>query len=431
MKIKEFKINEHLTLKLEWDNKTYIYVNEELFMHCKYLLLNIPVDEVLLLNDVNSIDDAEVKLDKSLELPETSQDIQIDPETEFWAHCSNLQAWYEYDYDTRLLHRNLAFPLLSRLAKVGDKLAIIALKEEIAERLSSGNETVVEFLINEGYIDYLSHEEQIVSVLNPLEAETILELEQFTSKPFLQAGSWMYFDSGIFIEPQQQFLVRNKSVIALLILWLDRPAKRLPESIGNFKNIEILRYVGENIIELPNSISKLSNLKELSIESETLVKLPENITNLHNLENLRVTSSCLNEIPDSLGNLSKLISLSISSERLINLKLPNSIKNLNKLENFVLSYIFLETFPEFFKSLVNLKKIDITYSHLKELPKYINKLKNLEMLYLRGNKINYIPESIIILENLKYLYINGNNNLDDNSKEILKKLKNKGIDVRV
>ncbi len=45
------------------------------------------------------------------------------PIKEFWGHCSNLQAWAEYGYDTRLLHPNLAFPLLEKLATVGDPIA--------------------------------------------------------------------------------------------------------------------------------------------------------------------------------------------------------------------------------------------------------------------------------------------------------------------
>ena len=40
-----FKVNEHLTLKLE-GNETNIYVNYKKFIQCKYLLLNIPVEKI-------------------------------------------------------------------------------------------------------------------------------------------------------------------------------------------------------------------------------------------------------------------------------------------------------------------------------------------------------------------------------------------------
>ncbi|MHA1105327.1 MAG: leucine-rich repeat domain-containing protein [Promethearchaeota archaeon] len=421
--MKEFQINEHLTLKLERDDKTYIFVNEELFMGCKYVLLNLPVDDTQLLNDINSIDEAEEKLDKSLELLDTNQDIYIDPETEFWAHCSNLQAWAEHSYDTRLLHRKLSFPLLSRLAKAGDQLAVMALKEEIAERLSSGNENVAEFLINEGYIDYLSHEEQIVSVLNPVEAEALLELEQFTGVPFIQAGSWMYFDPGTFIEPTHQFLVRNKSVIALLIYWFDKPAKILPESIGNFKNIEVLRYIGENIIELPKSIYKLKNLRELSVDSEVLVKFPNSVIRLENLESLIIRSPLLCSIPKKISNLKRLKQLSVGS-RIDNI--PDSLSQLKNLESLNLNNNPLKKIPESIYSLENLFQFHIGNTNIKELSESIAMLKNLDVLDIKQIYIKEIPEAVLSLEKLRILFVK-KNNLSEKSIRIIDTLEKRGV----
>ena len=45
METKEFSINEFLKLKLE-KNKTVIYIAGEPFKQCKYLLLNIAVEEI-------------------------------------------------------------------------------------------------------------------------------------------------------------------------------------------------------------------------------------------------------------------------------------------------------------------------------------------------------------------------------------------------
>ena len=67
--------------------------------------------------------------------------------------------WYENDYDTRIIHRNLAFPLLKALTKVGDPLAKRKFKEEIATRLDNSFGSVVEYLIVEGYLHYLTLEE--------------------------------------------------------------------------------------------------------------------------------------------------------------------------------------------------------------------------------------------------------------------------------
>ena len=148
------KINDHLSLRLE-NNKTNIYVGGRLFSQCKYLLLDISKGKSSELKKVESIDEAEAKLNKNMELDHSI----ISPKTEFWGHCSNLQAWYENNYDTRLLHRNLAFPLLRELVKEGDILAKKVFKKEVAKRLESGYPSVVLYLIEEDYLNCLNHKE--------------------------------------------------------------------------------------------------------------------------------------------------------------------------------------------------------------------------------------------------------------------------------
>jgi len=112
--MKEFKINDYISLRLEKD-KTNVYINGEKIIQCKYLLLQDPDDKSLVdEEDFLSIDRLSEKLDKTLELDDSveAQNYQIDSEIEFWAHCSNIQAWAENNYDTQMLHANLSFPLL-------------------------------------------------------------------------------------------------------------------------------------------------------------------------------------------------------------------------------------------------------------------------------------------------------------------------------
>ncbi len=153
----EFIINKHLKLRLEYGN-TNIYVGGRLFKQCKYLLLDIPVTNTTDYNGIESIDEAAEKLDHSMERGKPRK-YHLSPDIEFWGHCSNLQVWYENDYDSRILHRNLAFPLLNALVKVGDPLAKKVFKEEIALRLASGYPSVVQHLINQDYLKYLNKEE--------------------------------------------------------------------------------------------------------------------------------------------------------------------------------------------------------------------------------------------------------------------------------
>lgn len=161
----EFRVNDYLVLKLE-NNRTNIYVGGRLFNHCKYLLLNIVRKEFKEHDEIESIDEAAERLDDSMH-GIGFQKYHVSPETEFWGHCSNIQAWYENEYDTRLLHRNLAFPLLEALIKAGNPLAKKALKEEIAQRLESGYPSVVMYLIKQNYLDYLTQEELNTIFENP------------------------------------------------------------------------------------------------------------------------------------------------------------------------------------------------------------------------------------------------------------------------
>ena len=153
----KFTINKFLGLRLE-DGKTNVYVNNELFIHCKYILLNITSDISEEFERIYSMDEAIERLDKYVEIPEDHKR-KLFPETIFWAHCSNLQVWYENEYNTCLIHSNLAFPLLKELAKAGDTLAAKVFREEVAQRFENSNMNVRQFLLYNHYLDCLNKEE--------------------------------------------------------------------------------------------------------------------------------------------------------------------------------------------------------------------------------------------------------------------------------
>ncbi len=160
----EFKINKYLTLKLMLDSRIgseiMIYVNGKPFIQCSFLLFTIPTEVFDKTETVNSIDEAAKFLNPIMErgIPHFLKH-EIKPEEIFWGHCSNIQAWTEHNYDTRLLHRNLAFPLLKKLTEAGDPMALKVFKEEIAKRYSSGIPSVRIFLRKEGYLRFLNSNE--------------------------------------------------------------------------------------------------------------------------------------------------------------------------------------------------------------------------------------------------------------------------------
>ena len=174
-----FQINDYLTLRLE-GGVTNIFINGVLFNQCKFLLFNIFGNTPEKYDIIESIDEAETVLDRRMESRDRGG---IDPYTEFWGHCSNLQAWYENDYNTCILHRNLAFPLLQALTKAGDPVAKKVFKEEIVTRFLSGFIPVMEFLLEQGFLNYLGKEELEV-LFDQIDFSTIFSQKGFMKSRF-------------------------------------------------------------------------------------------------------------------------------------------------------------------------------------------------------------------------------------------------------
>lgn len=186
--LKEFEINKYISLKLincGFTNltQTQIFLNDQVFLQCAYILVENP-QEPQLQSEIDSIDEAAEILDSRLEMSFESDSL-IPPETLFWAHCSNLQAWCEFNYDTRLLHSNLSFPLLKELYKLGDLRAKKVFKEEIAVRLLSQYPPVISYLIIEGYLKYFS-EEELESIFFKLNEQLNLPNPRLVDKSLIE-----------------------------------------------------------------------------------------------------------------------------------------------------------------------------------------------------------------------------------------------------
>jgi len=149
---KEFIVNNHLTLKLE-ESKTKILVDNEEFLICKTAILNIPKNKT---SDIESIDNL-IEISSIIE-EEDLGEYKISPLMEFWAHSSNLYVWAENDYNSDLLDSRLSFPLLKRLAEVGDITAKRVFKEEIARRYTHGSYHTQSYLEFEEFLDFLTIE---------------------------------------------------------------------------------------------------------------------------------------------------------------------------------------------------------------------------------------------------------------------------------
>ena len=415
--IKEFKINDYITLKLESD-KTIIYVNNKKFLQCKYLLIDIPIEEFKDFDKVRSIDDVSEKLDHSLE---KNADFELlDPEIEFWGHCSNLQAWAENLYDTRLLHSNLAFPLLKKLTDIGDPNAKLVFKDEIVERLMSGSRSVSQYLIQKNYLEYFNSEE--IELLMEMFFEQIEMkfkkkfddiLDENDMNSLLDVIKINLDGSKIFLtneispvdvvkkDTQMGFMYEQDRIISL---GFNRCGLKLvPFSIGNLGSLKELFMTENKLNSLPESIGDLINLEKLDLSDNYLIKLPNEIGNLINLKEFYLNHNIIQILPDSLSKLKKLEILSIWGNQLI--KLPKDLNQIPSLRVLGLSFNQLKRFPEILPEFRFLEILDLSNNRIKIIPECLEHLKSLKALWLNNNPIESLPESLLSLESLKDLYL--------------------------
>ncbi|MFW9940805.1 MAG: leucine-rich repeat domain-containing protein [Candidatus Thorarchaeota archaeon] len=414
--ISEYKINNFITLKLE-NGKSVIYVKNEKFLQCKYLLIEIPKDNVEDFDGFMSIDDVSEKLDHSLE-NKMNYD-QLRPEIEFWGHCSNLEAWSENNYDTSLLHSNLAFPLLKKLTDMGDPIAQRVFKDEIAERLTHLYTNVAQYLIQENYLEYFNDEEirlMIEILFEQIEKrfkKKLSDLDYDELEALLDIIKTNLTNSKTFLinrlkpadivtkETHMGFYYVNASVISI---GFNRCGlKSLPSSIGIFKSLEEL-YMTENRLKyLPKSIGNLKTLKILNLSDNHLIQIPNEIGNLINLKELYLNHNVLQFLPETISNLVKLEIFSIWGNQLKNL--PKKINQMNSLKVLGLSFNQLEEFPNMISGFRNLETLDLSNNKIKTIPKNINVLKSIKTIWLNNNPISTIPESLLDLHNLTALYL--------------------------
>ena len=364
----QYKVSEYLTLRLE-DNDTVIYVNNQKFLICKHLLLTIPQNKKTQ-DEIRSIDEAQYAFGNNSD-EFMLIEMEIIPKQKFWGHCSNLQAWYENDYNTRLLHSNLAFPLLKRLMEVGDIKAKKVFKEEIAKRLEENYAPVNQLLIEEDYLEYLSREELESCCPNKLKVDKlVLASRRLTDIPAL---------------------IRNLPIQGLRSLNLmNNCLTSFPSFILEYKTLEVLLINENQLRYLPESISELTKLRRLEVSNNQLESLPSSVGDLKSLEELILYDNNLTSIPDSIGKLVSLKKLILTNNKLQ--ELPISIGKLTNLEHLSLSLNKLSSLPSSLSNLESLKSIDLSDNKFQK-PSTIEFVKNLNLRAARNNANSIIQNA--------------------------------------
>jgi len=389
--MQEYKINDLITLKLI-GRETVIFINGERVNQCKFLLFNIPVKEIEKYEDIQSIDELESRYGRQSEGKHI-----IDPETEFWGHCSNIEAWAENDYDTRILHRTIAFPLLRKLADAGDPVAKKVFKDEIAMRLESGAENVFWFLIEQNYLDYLTKEE-----INAIFSERKIRDKILTSKSYMRDIHNRY-SLEYHIVPRLHNLIHKGFEPAIdLLKEIILEAGKDPENYLYFKKNGYLKYLNEEEIEKITPNEELSEKINLIIDLEKLIRRPFHLESEEEfLKNIKVRSTYSRSHFSYMFEGNDIVGIHIQKE---------GDRDPTR-------------FPELIFKLRNLRFLALTGLKLARFPDEISQLKNLELLSLEGSRVENIPESIGDLTKLEYLDLS-RYNLYDNIPESLGKLKN-------
>jgi hypothetical protein len=386
---KIFNINELITLKLI-KGKTILLVEDEEFKHCKHLLLNIDTEDLEKYSDIRSIDALSENIKSAPEID------QIDPETEFWGHCSNISAWVENEYNTDLLHRNLAFPLLKILSKKGDMIAKKKFKEEIARRYKKGSYLVQAYLFEEGYLSYLSKEEIISGILSPNDAifmerlmrsgETYSLIPCFDLIRDIDRGNRFFFS------------IENGKIKEVEIV-INEILHFIPHEIEDLERIYRLDIVitadSRNIFEEEfHSHSKL-DLRIFCIDDKANVYLPDLFYYFSNLEKLEIRGFNCHptlQLEDSLLNIKGLKYLSLSNIRLD--YLPNSIGTQEELCILELQGLPMKKIPvSIILNLASLEVLDLRFNlnlNLSEIDK--NRLKNKLKKFTYFDKSNWTIE---------------------------------------
>lgn len=402
--LRRFVLNEHLDVVLDGDGRTLILLDGEEYDMCKRLVLNIPLDDAPAYKDVKSIDDAAQRhatLYKGRGYEPGTQDVLITPEEEFQGHCSNLQAWVEHDYDTRLLHSNLSFNLLRGLAEAGDEKAARVLETEIVDRARNASRTTAMAILFTFADKSLSPEVFHAFAENPDPQVRIL-IANDAINPKLPADvlTRLAGDENVFVRraianridiPDDALARLFQDDDALVQISISKYAERV-------KEVEIA-YRGTILAMVPSFAVRL-DLSRKGIESIAEI---EGLDKLVNLKTLILADNKITKINgfDS-KNLTTLQSLSLSHNRITKIKDLDDLVNLTELaiSKNQLSKI------EGLDNLVELRSLNLYGNQIARM-EGLNHLSHLFSLLLYENKISRI-EGIDSLLNLSNLNLSDN-----------------------
>jgi len=231
---------------------------------------------------------------------------------------------------------------------------------------------------------------------------------------FLAANAFFLFSSNVNAESfdnlEKAFFTPEK--VTILSVKENNPEiKRLSPQIGKLTNLKELTIMCMEALEdLPPEIGNLKKLEKLIIDNGNgcvmNVTIPASIGELKNLKILRLYGAIDPRDGNRPAPASKIK------------KLPNTMANLANLEELDLGRNGIKYVPPEVVSLKKLKKLSLDFNEIHEIPSFVGNLENLKLLSIRSNGGVNLPESLKNLNGLKVIM--GNNALTLKNQEKLK-----------
>ncbi len=163
------------------------------------------------------------------------------------------------------------------------------------------------------------------------------------------------------------------------------------------KKIEEARRSGATELDLHGRVNQ---------SSSQLNELPESLRQLTKLQSLDLSGNRLKALPEWLSQLTQLQSLNLGFNRLT--ALPEWFSQLSQLRSLILQTNELRSLPEWICQLTHLRYIDLYNTQLTSLPESLGLLSELKELGVDYNKLVLVPESLGQLEHLQKLDLTGN-----------------------
>jgi len=372
--IKKFEINKHLRVVLT-EYGIEVRFNNTKFFHCYHVPINFSVKKLTSLSEIQPFDEFQEVMKFEREIKEwraTPATIfktnfkKVPNEDLFWVQCSNLQVWAENNYNSNLLPNRIAFPILKKLVELGDLKAKEVFEMEIVKRLESNHLPTINYLLEEGYLSYLSRsnaEKQLIKLLNNLDTD---EIKGFDIDNMIKNLDYLNSKTGI-VEIPNSF----------------KPELYKVFQKGNIEKIvDFLFEVNEGHI----SLLKRNELDDL------IIKFNYSIINTAELDQIQSLLTYLMFIDYSDSEIYRGIVLRALEDK----------DNLEDMIYYLIHNNNLKILTKEELESLNIKKLSFDSEDLYTLPDSLGNLKNLEVLDLSyAPYLNNLPKSILQLQNLK------------------------------